>query len=111
METGDSGDWRLENENDSVSVKVKVKVKVKVSVSVSVMNVNVIFLSVQRYKGAKSHVARATVTSRRLKKRKCNEHKSLKGKLKHNLAGHIIDPRTHECECDECEGECECECE
>ena len=29
------------------------------------------------------------------KKRKCNERRSLKGRLKRNLAGHTIDPRTH----------------
>ena len=39
----------------------------------------------------KSHVARATVTSRRKKKRqKCNKRWSLKEKLKHYLAGHSI---------------------
>ena len=57
---------------------------------------------VQRYKvsamakDAKSHVARATVTTRRQKKkRKCSERTSLKGRLKHNLAGHKIVPRMH----------------
>ena len=40
--------------------------------------------------GRKSHVARA-----KKKKRKCNERRSLKGRLKRNLAGHTIDPRTH----------------
>ena len=50
---------------------------------------------VQRYKvsamvkDANSHVARATVTSRRQKQ------KNGKGRLKHSLAGHTIDPRTH----------------
>ena len=59
------------------------------------------FQGVQRYKvsamvkDAKSHVARATVTSRRQQKQKCYERRSLKERLKLNLAGHTIDPRTH----------------
>ena len=49
-----------------------------------------------RHQGRKTSrgTCHSDITHTKKKKRKCNTHRRLKERLKHNLTGHTIDPRT-----------------